>query len=42
MYVNDRKIEYGFSSGKYAKLNPMLAGLHLLPRQGEIDALNTG
>jgi hypothetical protein len=40
--VNGRKIEYGFSSGTYAKLNPMLAGLKLLPRQEEIDALNTG
>ncbi len=42
MNVNGRKIECGFSSVTYAKLNPMLAGLHLLPRQEEIDALNTG
>jgi hypothetical protein len=33
---------YGFSSGTYAKLNPMMAGLKLIPRQEEIDALNTG
>jgi hypothetical protein len=32
---------YGFSSGTYAKLNPMEAGLHLVPRQEEIDALET-
>jgi hypothetical protein len=42
MNVKGKKITYGFSSGTYAKLNPMLAGLHLLPRQEEIDALNTG
>ena len=33
---------YGFSSGTYAKLNPMMAGLRLVPRQEEIDALETG
>jgi hypothetical protein len=32
---------YGFSSGTYAKLNPMMAGLGLVPQQEEIDALQT-
>jgi hypothetical protein len=35
------KISYGFSSGTYAKLNPMMMGLHLIPRQEEIDELET-
>ena len=42
MNVKGEEIEYGFSSGTYAKLNPMLAGLKLVPGQEEIDALNTG
>ncbi|MFH2111505.1 MAG: GH3 auxin-responsive promoter family protein [Candidatus Bathyarchaeota archaeon] len=37
-----REVVYGFSSGTYAKLNPMMAGLRLVPRQEEIDALETG
>ena len=32
----------GFSSGTYARLNPMMAGLGLVPRQEDIDALETG
>ncbi len=36
-----REVVYGFSSGTYAKLNPMMAGLALIPRQEEIDALQT-
>jgi hypothetical protein len=35
------EVVYGFSSGTYAKLNPMMAGLGLVPRQEEIDALHT-
>lgn len=42
MEVKGKEVEYGFSSGTYAKLNPMLAGMHLVPRQEEIDSLNTG
>lgn len=42
MKIQEQEIEYGFSSGTYAKLNPMLAGLQLIPRQEEVDALNTG
>jgi hypothetical protein len=36
-----KEVVYGFSSGTYAKLNPMMAGLALVPRQEEIDALQT-
>jgi hypothetical protein len=36
-----KEIVYGFSSGTYAKLNPMMMGLSLVPRQEEIDALET-
>ena len=36
-----KEMVYGFSSGTYAKLNPMMAGLGLVPRQEEIDALQT-
>jgi hypothetical protein len=36
------KIKYGYSSGTYAKLNPMLNKVSLLPRQEEIDALGAG
>jgi hypothetical protein len=42
MEVGGREVVYGFSSGTYAKLNPMMAGLGLVPRQEEIDALETG
>ncbi|PVX26494.1 MAG: hypothetical protein CW691_01395 [Candidatus Bathyarchaeum sp.] len=36
------KMVYGYSSGTYAKLNPMLNRVSLLPRQEEIDALGSG
>ena len=36
-----KEVVYGFSSGTYAKLNPMMAGLGLVPRQEDIDALQT-
>lgn len=42
MNIKGKEIVFGFSSGTYARLNPMLAGLALVPRQEEIDALNTG
>jgi len=42
MEDDGREVVYGFSSGTYAKLNPMMAGLRLVPRQEEIDALETG
>jgi hypothetical protein len=40
--VDGEKISYGYSSGTYAKLNPMLNQVSLLPRQEEIDALGPG
>jgi hypothetical protein len=40
--VEGQKISYGYSSGTYAKLNPMLNQVSLLPRQEEIDALGPG
>jgi len=40
--VGDEELVFGFSSGTYARLNPMMAGLGLVPRQEEIDALETG
>jgi hypothetical protein len=40
--VGKEKLIIGFSSGTYARLNPMMAGLGLVPRQEEIDALETG
>ncbi|MCJ7721664.1 GH3 auxin-responsive promoter family protein, partial [Candidatus Bathyarchaeota archaeon] len=40
--VDGKKVTYGYSSGTYAKLNPMLNQVSLLPRQEEIDALSSG
>jgi hypothetical protein len=40
--VDGQKISYGYSSGTYAKLNPMLNQVSLLPRQEEIDVLGPG
>ncbi len=37
-----KKITYGYSSGTYAKLNPILNQVSLLPRQEEIDELGSG
>ena len=42
MTVGGEELVFGFSSGTYARLNPMMAGLGLVPRQEEIDALETG
>jgi len=35
-------ITYGYSSGTYAKLNPMLNQVSLVPRQEDIDAVGSG
>jgi len=37
-----QKMSYGYSSGTYARLNPMLNEVSLLPRQEKIDALGSG
>jgi len=42
MEAGGKEVVYGHSSGTYARLNPMMAGLSLVPRQEEIDALQTG
>lgn len=33
---------YGYSSGTYARVNPMFDRINLLPRQQEIDELGSG
>ena len=42
MRVGGEDRVFGFSSGTYARLNPMMAGLGLVPRQEDVDALETG
>ncbi len=42
MLLGGQKVSYGYSSGTYARLNPMFNKVSLLPRQEEIDALGSG
>ncbi len=42
MTVNGKEMKYGYSSGTYARLNPVLNRLSLMPRQEDIDALGSG
>ncbi len=42
MSVDGKQVTYGYSSGTYARLNPMFDRVSLLPRQEEIDALGSG
>jgi phenylacetate-coenzyme A ligase PaaK-like adenylate-forming protein len=42
MDQNGKEVTYGYSSGTYARLNPMFDRVSLLPRQEEIDAVSTG
>jgi GH3 auxin-responsive promoter len=42
MDVDGKQVNYGYSSGTYARLNPMFDRVSLLPRQEEIDALGSG
>jgi hypothetical protein len=42
MLVAGQEVKYGYSSGTYARLNPMLNEVSLVPRQEEIDALGSG
>ena len=42
MTTDGREVSYGYSSGTYAKLNPMFDKVSLLPRQEEIDTLGSG
>ncbi len=39
---NGQKMTYGYSSGTYARLNPMFDRVSLLPKQEEIDKLGSG
>ncbi len=40
--LNGQPATYGYSSGTYARLNPMFERVSLLPRQEDIDALGPG
>jgi hypothetical protein len=42
MNQNGKPLTYGYSSGTYARLNPMLSQVSLLPRQEDIDSLGSG
>ncbi len=42
MNQNGNDLTYGYSSGTYARLNPMFDRVSLIPRQEEIDALGAG
>jgi GH3 auxin-responsive promoter len=42
MTQDGREFTYGYSSGTYARLNPMFDRVSLLPRQEEIDSLGAG
>jgi hypothetical protein len=42
MTVNEKKVTYGYSSGTYARLNPMFDRVSLVPRQEQIDAIGSG
>jgi len=42
MHLGGQTMTYGYSSGTYARLNPMFNRVSLLPRQEEIDALGSG
>ena len=42
MSVDGKDITYGYSSGTYARLNPMFERVSLIPRQEDIDALGSG
>ena len=42
MNCNGKEVSYGYSSGTYARLNPMFDRVSLLPRQEDIDALGSG
>jgi hypothetical protein len=42
MTSSGREVTYGYSSGTYARLNPMFDRVSLLPRQEAIDALGSG
>jgi hypothetical protein len=42
MASDGREVTYGYSSGTYARLNPMFDRVSLIPRQEAIDAVGSG
>jgi phenylacetate-coenzyme A ligase PaaK-like adenylate-forming protein len=42
MTIQGKQVTYGYSSGTYARLNPALNEVSLLPRQEDIDTLGPG
>ena len=42
MNMDGKEVTYGYSSGTYARLNPMFDRVSLLPRQEDIDKLGSG
>lgn len=42
MTIDGKEMTYGYSSGTYARLNPMFDRVSLIPRQEEIDQLGSG
>jgi hypothetical protein len=42
MTSDGQEVTYGYSSGTYARLNPMFDRVSLIPRQEEIDTLGSG
>ena len=42
MTQDGKEMTYGYSSGTYARLNPMFDRVSLIPRQEEIDTLGSG
>lgn len=42
MTSDGKEISYGYSSGTYARLNPMFDRVSLIPRQEEIDSVGSG
>jgi hypothetical protein len=42
MKIDGKEMTYGYSSGTYARLNPMFERVSLIPRQEEVDMLGSG
>src|SRR4030065_1294294 len=42
MTMDGKEMTYGYSSGTYARLNPMFERVSLIPRQEEVDTLGSG
>ena len=42
MTVEGKEMRYGYSSGTYARLNPMFERVSLIPRQEDVDELGSG